>query len=72
MSELLNNLSTEVIEEVTEAFLNARRAGASKLAAYMIARAIFRKHYPDDPIDRPVIFAMVEAAEHQLEDDTED
>jgi hypothetical protein len=38
----------------------------------MIARAIFRKHYPDDPIDRPIIFAMVEAAEHQLEDDTED
>ena len=40
MSDLLNDLSTEVIEEVTEAFLNARRAGASKLAAYMIARAI--------------------------------
>ena len=39
MSDLLNDLSTEVIEEVTEAFLNARRAGASKLAAYMIARA---------------------------------
>ena len=44
MSELLNDLSTEVIEEVTEAFLNARRTGASKLAAYMIARAVFRKH----------------------------
>ena len=72
MSDLLNDLSTEVIEEVTEAFLNARRAGASKLAAYMIARAVFRKHYPDGPIDRPIIFAMVEAAEHQLEDDTGD
>ena len=72
MSDLLNDLSTEVIEEVTEAFLNARRAGASKLAAYMIARAVFRKHYPDDPINRPIIFAMVEAAEQKLEDDTVD
>ena len=72
MGDLLNELSTEVIAEVTEAFLNARRAGASKLTAYMIARAVFRKHYPDEPIDRPIIFAMVEAAEHQLENDTED
>ena len=71
MGDLLNDLSTEVIEEVTEAFLNARRAGASKLAAYMIARAVFRKHYPNEPIDRPIIFAMVEAAEHRLEDDNE-
>ena len=71
MSDLLNSLSTEVVGEVTEAFLNARRAGASKLSAYMIARAVFRKHYPDDPIDRPIIFAIVEAAEQQLGDDTE-
>ena len=71
MSDLLNSLSTAVVGEVTEAFLNARRAGASKLSAYMIARAVFRKHYPDDPIDRPIIFAMVEAAEQQLGDDTE-
>ena len=71
MSDLLNSLSTEVVGEVTEAFLNARRAGASKLSAYMIARAVYRKHYPDDPIDRPIIFAMVEAAEQQLGDDTE-
>ena len=71
MSDLLNSLSTEVVGEVTEAFLNASRAGASKLSAYMIARAVFRKHYPDDPIDRPIIFAMVEAAEQQLGDDTE-
>ena len=70
MSDLLNSLSTAVVGEVTEAFLNARRAGASKLSAYMIARAVFRKHYPDDPIDRPIIFAMVEAAEQQLGDDT--
>tara|TARA_B100000575_G_scaffold260383_1_gene233338 strand:+ start:13 stop:231 length:219 start_codon:yes stop_codon:yes gene_type:complete len=71
MSDLLNNLSTEVLSEVTEAFLSARRAGASKLSAYMIARAVFRKHYPDDPIDRPIIFAIVEAAEQQLGDYTE-
>ena len=71
MSDLLNDMSPEVVEKVIDAFLSARQSGASKLSAYMIARAVYRQYYPDDPINRPIIFAMVEAAERRLKENTE-
>ena len=43
MSDLLNDMSPEVVEKVIEAFLSARQSGASKLSAYMIARAVYRQ-----------------------------
>lgn len=65
MEELIKETSPEVVEKTVDAFLKARKNGASRLSAYMIARAIYRQYYPNDPINRPIIFAMVEAAESQ-------
>ena len=63
MEDLIKETSPEVVEKTVDAFSKARKKGASRLSAYMIARAIYRQHYPNDPINRPIIFAMVEAAE---------
>ena len=65
MKDLINETSPKVVTKVVDAFLEARRKGATKLSAYMIARAVYRQYCPDDPINRPIIFAMVEAAEHK-------
>ena len=67
MEELIKETSPEVVENTVDAFLKARKNGASRLSSYMIARAIYRHHCPNDPINRPIIFAMVEAAESQEE-----
>ncbi|MAR88087.1 MAG: hypothetical protein CMM17_07290 [Rhodospirillaceae bacterium] len=61
--DLVKETSPEVVDETVRAFLDARKNGASRLSAYMIARAVYRQHCPDDPINRPIIFAMVAAAE---------
>lgn len=65
MNDLINETSPGVVTKVVDAFLEARGKGASKLSAYMIARAVYRQYCPDDPINRPIIFAMVEAAEQK-------
>jgi hypothetical protein len=67
MEDLIKETSPEVVEKTVDAFSKARKKGASRLSAYMIARAIYRQHYPNDPINRPIIFAMVEAAESREE-----
>ena len=67
MDDLVKETSPEVVEETVNAFLLARKDGATRLSAYMIARAVYRQHCPNDPINRPIIFAMVEAAESQEE-----
>ena len=61
--DLVKETSPEVVDETVRAFLDARKNGASRLSAYMIARAVYPQHCPDDPINRPIIFAMVAAAE---------
>ncbi|MBH69248.1 MAG: hypothetical protein CMM58_12915 [Rhodospirillaceae bacterium] len=65
MNDPVNETSPEVVEKVVDAFLEARRKGATKLSAYMIARAVYRQYCPDDPINRPIIFSMIEAAERR-------